>query len=127
MKTVDFLDAIRKAYGLTSDYQLCKFMGWKAPRVSSYRQGRSAFDEYTCIQVAERLHLEPLYVLAAVAAERAQLPDVRSAWRKIADSVQKNAAKMAAGTILSLFMMAGQINGLVPVHSAPYVTDCILC
>jgi hypothetical protein len=66
MRSSDFMDAIWKAYNLTSDYQLCKLTGWRSSRASNYRNHRSEFDDDTCLQVAELLHLDPLHVIASI-------------------------------------------------------------
>lgn len=83
MTTNELLDAVRVRYNLRTDYQLAKFLKWNQQSVSRYRKG-GTMDEAMCLKVAAVLELEPGVVLAAIAAERAKSPDVKSAWSTVA-------------------------------------------
>ncbi len=96
MKTTEFLDAVRARHGLTSDYQLARFLGVKQPTVSRYRTGGGSFDEAMCLKIARALELEPGYVLAAIAAERAKPAEVKAAWSALA---KRLAAAVGAAAI----------------------------
>lgn len=87
MKTVDFLDAVKAAYGLTSDYQLAKKLAVSQPSITGYRQGRRAMDDACALKVAHLLDVEPLLVMASVHAEREERngsEDVANFWRGVA-------------------------------------------
>lgn len=70
MKTVDYLDAVKAAYSLTSDYQLTKKISESAARISQYRVGRTFMDDDLAIKIAYLLDLNPLAVLADAHIER---------------------------------------------------------
>lgn len=70
MKTIDYLDAVKAAYSLTSDYQLAKKMSENSNRISSYRVGRTFMDDDLAIKIAYLLDLNPLTVLADAHIER---------------------------------------------------------
>lgn len=71
MKTAaEYLDAIKEAQGIVSDYGLAKRLGWSRPRISHYRSGMHHFDESGALQVAELLDLDPAEVLTAQARAR---------------------------------------------------------
>lgn len=70
MKTVEYLDAVKAAYSLTSDYQLAKKLGESAARVSQYRVGRTFMDDDLAIKISYLLDLNPLIVLADAHIER---------------------------------------------------------
>ena len=70
MKTVDYLDAVKAAYGLTSDYQLAKKLSISTNRITNYRSNRSFMDDNLAMKIAYLLDAEPLQVLAHVHAER---------------------------------------------------------
>lgn len=70
MKTVDYLDAVKAAYSLTSDYQLTKKIGESSARISQYRVGRNFMDDDLAIKIAYLLDLNPLVVLADAHIER---------------------------------------------------------
>src|SRR6266568_3855466 len=69
--TVQFLDAVRVRHGLTSDYQLAKFLRARQQTISRYRNGQSMMDEAMCLKIAAALSLDdPGEVLVAIAHER---------------------------------------------------------
>lgn len=70
MKTVDYLDAVKAAYSLTSDYQLTKKIAESSARISQYRVGRNFMDDDLAIKIAYLLDLNPLVVLADAHIER---------------------------------------------------------
>lgn len=70
MKTVDYLDALKAAYSLDSDYQLTKKLGESSARISQYRTGRNIMDDDFALKVSYLLDLNPLAVLADAHIER---------------------------------------------------------
>lgn len=70
VKTVDYLDAVKAAYSLTSDYQLAKKLGESASRVSIYRTKDYAMSDDLAVKISYLLDLNPLVVLADVHIER---------------------------------------------------------
>jgi len=70
MKTVDYLDAVKAAYSLTSDYQLTKKLGESHSRISQYRVGRTYMADDLALKIAYLLDLNPLAVLADAHIER---------------------------------------------------------
>lgn len=70
MKTVDYLDAVKAAYSLGSDYQLAKKLGESPARVSQYRSKPVSMDDDMAIKISYLLDLNPLAVLADAHIER---------------------------------------------------------
>lgn len=64
MKTVDYIDAVKAAYSLDSDYQLGKKLGEGTSRISTYRTGRCVMNDEMAIKISYLLDLNPLTVLA---------------------------------------------------------------
>jgi hypothetical protein len=114
MTSGHFLDLIKKAYGLDTDYQLMQFLGWpKQTRISNYRGGM-LFDNDACRQVAEKLHMDPMHVIACMEDERAKEKgekDRRAAWRAIAEATKGKTVKMAATATAALFLSAAVLAG----------------
>lgn len=106
MKTTnEFLNDIKTAHGLTSDYQLSKLLEIRANRISGYRHGVSLFDEQTCIRVADVLSIDAGYVMACVAAERTNNEAAKKTWQRIAAMMQtKEAAGLAAALAVFMFL-----------------------
>lgn len=70
MKTVDYLDAVKAAYSLESDYQLAKKLAVNQSRISTYRTRLSAMEDDLAVKIAYLLDQNPLTVLADAHIER---------------------------------------------------------
>ncbi|MFC4654346.1 hypothetical protein ACFO3I_04810 [Rheinheimera marina] len=70
MKTVDYLDAVKAAYLLATDYQLTKKLGESTARISQYRKTDRVMDDDLAIKIAYLLDQNPLAVLADAHIER---------------------------------------------------------
>jgi transcriptional regulator with XRE-family HTH domain len=103
MTTIELLDRVKARHGLTSDYQLAKHMGWTCQTVSDYRNRRRSLGEASALQVAAALDVDPGYVLAVTAAERAQSAAVRSAWERAAARL---GGALAASLLLCVVALA---------------------
>lgn len=64
MKTVDYLDAVKAAYSLTSDYQLAKKLAESPSRISLYRTSNTVMSDDLAVKIAYMLDLNPLKVLS---------------------------------------------------------------
>lgn len=64
MKTVDYLDAVKAAYSLTSDYQLAKKLAEGTSRISMYRTNGTVMSDDLAVKIAYLLDLNPLTVLS---------------------------------------------------------------
>ncbi|RRJ22758.1 hypothetical protein EIK76_01335 [Rheinheimera mesophila] len=70
MKTVEYLDAVKTAYSLGSDYQLAKKMNENTSRISMYRTNGTVMNDDLAIKISYLLDLNPLAVLADAHIER---------------------------------------------------------
>jgi len=103
MKTIEYLDLVKAAKSITSDYQLAKTLGISTARLSSYRNGRYDMDELLALKVENILNMPSGSVLLDIQANRTKCPEAA----KVLQAISK---KLAAG-ILSLclcFSMALQ-------------------
>ncbi|MEN3159561.1 hypothetical protein ABC502_14370 [Alkalimonas sp. NCh-2] len=64
MKTVEYMDAVKTAYSLTSDYQLAKKLAESPSRISLYRTNGTVMNDEMAIKIAYLLELNPLKVLS---------------------------------------------------------------
>lgn len=71
MKTTDFLDAVKAAYNLPSDYALAKKLSVTTSCITNYRANRNFMDDSMALKVAYLLDVEPLQVIACAQIERA--------------------------------------------------------
>lgn len=124
MTTADLLDQVKRRHGLSSDYALAKLMGWTTQRVSMYRNGARALGESPALQVAAALNVEPGYVLAIVAAERAESEEGRQAWERAAARLS-----VATAAVLAVWMLGVALPGsdaLAASYAAPWGTLIIM-
>jgi transcriptional regulator with XRE-family HTH domain len=92
--SVEFLDEIKQRNGLRSDYALAKHLGVRVQLISNYRNKRSFPDEVMACRLADELGLPRGYVLAMVAAERAERGengDLADTWRSLAKKMRVTA------------------------------------
>lgn len=94
--TVDFLDALKARHDLKSDYALAKLLGTSRSVVSRYRTGTDTFGEEMALKVAALLDTPAGYILSCIAEERTKCPQVKAAWRKVAEALAPTASGTAA-------------------------------
>lgn len=97
------LDHARDAQGVKSDYMLCKRYGLRANSVSHWRNGHGYPDEKACQKLAELAGFDPDVVIAQVNAMRANEPEMRAIWQRIAARLQV-AGTAVFGAILSVLI-----------------------
>jgi len=93
--TTELLDQVKAKHGLPSDGKLSALLGLTRAQVSRYRNKGDAFGEDVALKVADLLDLDPGYVLACAAFERAKSEGARSAWRHVADVSKRFGAAAA--------------------------------
>lgn len=100
----DFVDKIKQRYDISSDYGLAKVLGLTRQTMSSHRTGRAKhFSEETACRIAALLDVDPAYVMACLAAERAKSEDVREAWKRVS-KIMRSAPLVIALSITSIFV-----------------------
>lgn len=97
--TVEFLDALKARYSLTSDYKLFKFLGVTQSTVSNYRIGKTYLNDEIALKVAAQLELAPGYVLACIHEERTKSQPVKAAWHQVARALAPAVLVFLAGTL----------------------------
>ena len=107
MKTVEFLDAVKRRHDLPSDYAAAALIGLTRSQVSKYRNGKDYFGDDTCERVAELLSLDAGYVMACVHAERAKTPSVRQVWEALAKKLERAGAVALAALAFILSTWTG--------------------
>lgn len=79
MKASEWIDRVKSARGIDSDYGVAKVLGLNRATVSKYRHITPTLDEETAIKVADVLGERPEAVVLDQMAERVKTPDLRSA------------------------------------------------
>lgn len=106
MNTIEYLDAVKAARQITSDYALAKVLGITQSTISGYRAGRSRIDDDVALTIAEILGVHPLQVIAAANAERAKTPEQRARWSGVMEkfSLSFNSLLLGASPRRALFL-----------------------
>lgn len=116
-QTTAYLDQVKQRHRLVSDYALAKYLRVGQPTVTRYRKRHAAMDDYTATRVAEALSINPMEVIAAAQAERAeraQDEEKKAFW----EGWWKRVSGTAASVFLAVVLLAPTMN----------IGDiCILC
>jgi transcriptional regulator with XRE-family HTH domain len=81
MKSIQYLDKLREAKGLTSDTALAEFLGLKQNTVSQYRHGKAFMSNDVCLKVAAGLGMDsPVLIIMAADMDRAEKTGQQSLW-----------------------------------------------
>lgn len=80
MKSLDYLDQVKKKLDLPSDYALAKVLGITSTAVGALRASKSAMGIETALKVGEILDVDGHEIYAAGQIERARSPEIRQFW-----------------------------------------------
>ncbi len=87
MKAHEWIDRLKVEKALQSDYAAAKMLGLTTAAVSKIRTSDSTLGEDTAVRLAENLGIEPAFVLADQAMERAKNGAARRAWEAVAEFI----------------------------------------
>jgi hypothetical protein len=76
------LDEVKRVEEITSDYALAKKLEIPSPRICDYYKGRSAPDEFACLQIAKSLGKTLDEVITKVKLDTEKNEKRRSVWEK---------------------------------------------
>jgi transcriptional regulator with XRE-family HTH domain len=100
--TVEYLDALKTKLGAVSDYDLGKKMNVTRATISSYRTGRSNFDDDMCQKVASMLEIPLHEVVLNIYAERSSNVAIKSSFRELLKHVGSVAATLLIASGLNI-------------------------
>lgn len=101
--TADYVQMLKDQNGLSSNYQVAKYLATTDSHVAAWTKGRSTFNDHTALIIAKELKIDPLEIVTCCHIERAEKSgdiDVARVYRKM---LFKLAGPVAAG--LSAFMV----------------------
>lgn len=114
MKSVDYLDAIKREYDC-SDYRAAQLLEVTKQTVSHIRTGRS-MGEATAIRAAALLGLDPAEVLISVQIERLKDEQAKRILQRVVKGLQRSAA---AAVMVSLPFLGGALPPAKDAHAGP--------
>lgn len=126
MKSLKYLDAVKKRYELKKDNELAAKIGCTPTSVSRYYSGKAIMDDEQCLRVAQVLGMEnPLPIIAAAGIDRAEKTGQRSLWEVF--------TKATSLSPLAVALLVG-VTSIVtpsPAEAAPdliqQVNESVLC
>jgi len=117
--TKDWIDAVKAAKGLTSDYQLAAHWNVTRQLISKYRTGTEYLSEEMAAKVAADLGIELGFVLACAAGERARIPSARAAWLQLAKQIGSVAAVVLVAILATEHLF--QTSPIIELAALPLV------
>jgi transcriptional regulator with XRE-family HTH domain len=84
MKASEWIDRVKSAKGLPSDYAVAKLLNVHRNTISNYRQHTPTLDEEMAVKVANALGINPAGVLIDQVAERTKDAITRSTLSRVA-------------------------------------------
>jgi transcriptional regulator with XRE-family HTH domain len=96
VKTVQYLDAVKRRLGISSDYALAQALDLTKQSISQLRGGAAVMSPTTAARVAAILEIDPLRVIADAELERGSDAQL---WRRLRDAAA--AVLVAIGAALA--------------------------
>jgi len=78
--TADYLAELKRKTGSRSDGATGLLLGWTRPATTNYKHNRRAFDNFTCLIVAQTLQIPIIQVIADMEIQRTDDPTRRRHW-----------------------------------------------
>lgn len=104
--TNQMLDRIKTDKQITSDYRLAQVLGVTKNAITNYRYGKSSPNDEVGLRMAYLLDEDPGHITACLHAERAQSPEIRQLWERIAMRLQTGFASVAILSMIAIFSLA---------------------
>lgn len=115
MNLNELLDRVKDANGLTSDGQLAQKLDVDKRRVSAYRHGAEAPDDYACLKIAEALGKPLDTIIATVKAATEKDETRRAVW----ENYMKRLGGLAAAWAVILTVAVTTVVTPSPAEAAP--------
>lgn len=102
-----FLDHVKAAANIESDYRLAKVIGKNHSVITNYRSGKSLPNESMIEQLCALSGDDPDLIAAQVQAARVKDAPARAMWERIAARLQGGASTAFLSVLISLGLIAG--------------------
>lgn len=107
--TLEYLEEAKNAKGIKSDNAFALSIGITRSSISNLKNNRNVMDDYTCIQIAAILEIDPMEIIAAANYERENVGVKKEFWLNF---MMQYGRSTAAGAVL-----LGIISGGCLTHS----------
>ncbi|WP_330109946.1 hypothetical protein [Methylophaga thalassica] len=107
MKSYEYIEEVKRANGLDTDYKVAKLLGCGQNKITQYRAGQT-MDNETARQIAEILDIPVWQIIADMESERQKDPSKKKAWKMLA-----KLSKQAGAATYNLLILNSIISFLV--------------
>jgi transcriptional regulator with XRE-family HTH domain len=97
--TAEYLDAAKEKLNVSSDYGLAKRLDISRQAISQYRKNDRAFDNFSCMQIAQATGIRLESIIADMEMMREKDEKRREAW----ESYMKRLGGLAASVFVCIF------------------------
>ena len=120
MKTsLDYLNDVKAAYRLDSDYALAPILGITKQEVSKLRNRKAYMGDSTALKVARLLEINPAETMASAHAERAKNPEEKAVWASIVQVLKKSERLAACIAVGLAVFVTSPADSLASVADRP--------
>lgn len=109
--TLEYLEEAKNAKGIKSDNAFALSIGITRSSISNLKNNRNVMDDFTCIQIAGILGVNPMEIIAAANYEREKVGERKDFWLNF---LQQYTRSTAAGVVL-----LASITGTSLLYSKP--------
>ena len=92
MRAEAWIDRVKTAKGIETDYAAAKTLGVSRAVVSSYRGKIETMDEEIAIKIATALSINPIVILTDQAMEKAKSETAKKAWATALEKLKSDSA-----------------------------------
>lgn len=110
MRSVEYLEAVKRKFDLKNDRQLALHMGMAPNTISQYVLGKRVMDDEACLAVALQLEIDPMQVLGAAFLDRAEKTGQKSLWEVFMTRTAMTAGAVLMASGVNLFLTTGDAN-----------------
>lgn len=98
MNTPEYLDLVRTALGVPSDYALQKPLGVTKQQLSRWRTGVDSLSDQMAVKVAGLTGLPAERIIVDAHIEKAKTPEERAVWQSLLEKISKSFKPLLSGS-----------------------------
>ena len=110
MNSYEYIEEVKRANGLDTDYKAAKMLGCGQNKITQYKNGQS-MDNETARQFAEILEISVFEIIADMEVQRQKDPAKKKAWKTLA-KMTRQAAFASPILLISLSFLTFVVNNI---------------
>lgn len=118
--TLEYLEEAKNAKGIKSDNAFALSIGITRSSISNLKNNRNVMDDFTCIQIAGILGVNPMEIIAAANYEREKVGERKDFWLNF---LQQYTRSTAAGVVLLASLTGTSLLYSKPAEAQNHVSE----